>query len=129
MDLDQIKQSIRESIVENLRNGIEQFLGILNENSSLFNETTNLLGRLVNLEKEIRQGVISIREAEIKRNKIRVALLDSLDEIKELNLSNTQDRTSEHIDTGTTGLLSSMIVPSSLLLERSIQNQHFCDCC
>lgn len=115
MTLDQIKQSIRATIVDDLKNGIEQFWGLLKENSPLHQELTNHLARIIQLRKENRLGILDYGESERRENRIRLAVLESLDELRTEDLK-PEETGESHTDppTGKTGLLASMIVPQSL---------------
>lgn len=118
MTLDQTKQSIRATIVEDLKNGIEQFWGLLKEDRLIHQELTNHLARVIQLRKETRLGVLAHQEIEIRENKIRLSVLESLDELRPEDLKSEESGTTasaSDLPTGKTGLLASMIVPQSLL--------------
>lgn len=80
-DRDQIKMLVNEGEMDDALN---KMLLLLKEKSSdVYNEIISFNARLKDVEKQLRNDIISIEDANKEKNKIRSAILDLLDELTE----------------------------------------------
>ena len=83
---------------ENIESCIEKLEEVLNHNTGIMNDLFLVLGRFSSLKRKVNQKVISFDQEEIERNKIRISLLDIIDNIKEDDLNDFASLKAEILD-------------------------------
>lgn len=95
--INEIKELISRGRIREAYGRLTEFVDQL-DNLSLFNEIVLNSSQFENLQKKIRNGVISVAEATIEQSKINQSLLDLVDSIKHPNLEYTPVKLEQQID-------------------------------
>ena len=84
--LEQTKNTLKQSLVKDMAEGIEAFLEVLSTHSRRYNELLLQVGRFNQIKSEIRTGIIEPEDARIVKAQIAHALHSQIDELEEKDL-------------------------------------------
>ena len=76
MELTQLQNELRKMAVDHIDQALERLIDVLDAASTFYNEALQLQGRLKELRRNERLGVITNDEIEVRLNRIRAAYLD-----------------------------------------------------
>ncbi|MFT6320248.1 MAG: hypothetical protein ACJAT4_001171 [Granulosicoccus sp.] len=83
MTLAQIKKDLKSLVVKDLEKALNKFESILNSDASLFNDIIMQQSSNNGLKREINQGIIGNENANMRKARIRNAILSMIDDLEE----------------------------------------------
>ena len=89
--LKKTKDHLRNSILENMEEGIEQLLEVMKEESDSKETVYQYKGEYNELEENSRQGVLEYEKKMLYSSRIRIGLLDIIEELQINDLSSEND--------------------------------------
>lgn len=92
----QIKNNLRAEVTEHLGDGIKATINILADDSRKYTLLLQLSGRYKETKNQEMAGVSSSENIKLSYNKIRSALLDTIDELKEKDIKSSLLSESNH---------------------------------